>query len=80
MATKTVVYNNKPEEGTIVPITEFIDRPTQVKLQDGTVLSMRTIVLEIVRLNQHRDEQGNPTYVVQSGSNIAIDILGEGLK
>ena len=80
MATKTVVYNNKPEEGTIVPITEFIDRPTQIKLQDGTVLSMRTIVLEIVRLNQHRDEQGNPTYVVQSGSNIAIDILGEGLK
>lgn len=80
MATKTVVYNNKPEEGTIVPITEFIDRPTQVKLQDGTVLSMRTIVLEIVRLHQHRDEQGNPTYVVQSGSNIAIDILGEGLK
>ena len=80
MATKTVVFNNKPVEGTIVPITEFIDRPSQLKLQDGTVLSMRTFVLEAVRLHGIKDNSGNPTYVIQSGTNIALDIIGEGIQ
>lgn len=42
-------------------------------LDDGTVIRMKPVVTEVLRLEGHFDPQGNPAYVVQSTNVTAVD-------
>jgi hypothetical protein len=46
-------------------------------LEDQTVLKLKPVVTEIVRLEGQYDTMGNPVYIVQSTNVVAVDAPDE---
>ena len=46
-------------------------------LDDGTVLKLKIVVTDVVRVDGHFDQSGNPVYVVQSTNVVAVDAPDE---
>jgi hypothetical protein len=46
-------------------------------LDDGTVLRMKLVVTEVLRVTNQYDQQGNPVYMVTSTNVMAIDAPDE---
>lgn len=76
---KTVEYPPGTQvEGTDVAITESIERFNELKLEDGTILRMRTNVVEVIRLDEQWNENGDPVYVVKSSTTVtAVEVPQE---
>lgn len=45
-----------------VPILESTERWTEIKLEDGSVLRTKPVVIGAVRIEGHYDPEGNPMY------------------
>jgi len=52
----------KKVEAVVVPVTEAQEPFSRISLEDGTVLSVRTTVVEVVRFPDKWDNDGNPIY------------------
>ncbi len=66
-------------EATIIEIEESTERFNNVKLKDGTVLNVKTTILEVVRLDQW-DDDGNPLYGVESQTIVTLGNCPDDLK
>ncbi len=53
-------------DGTEVQILESLDRWTEVKLDDGTTLRVKPIVVSVARIDGRYDQNGNPMYALQA--------------
>ena len=53
-------------EGTEVEVLESVDRWSEIKLDDGTVLRIKPVTMSVARIDGHYDAVGNPMYVVQA--------------
>lgn len=42
-------------------------------VDDGTVLRMKLVVTEVLRVQDQHDQAGNPVYLVQSTNVLAVD-------
>lgn len=60
--------SGKTVPGTWVGIVESTERFSDVKLEDGTVLRVRTVVQDVVRFDDQWDPSGNPMYSVTSAT------------
>ncbi len=60
-------------DGTDVHIIESLDRWTEVKLDDGTTLRLKPVVMSVVRVDGRYDAQGNPMYAIQAGQAMTAD-------
>ena len=49
-------------------------------LDDGTVLRMKLVVTEVLRVNDQYDQAGKPVYLVQSANVVAVDAPDELMK
>jgi hypothetical protein len=67
-------------DGTQVSVTESTERWSEFRLEDGTVLRGKLVVIGAVRLDGKFDLQGNPQYAMQSGATIAIVSVPDSLK
>lgn len=67
-------------EGTWVAITESTERFSDVKLEDGTVLRVRTVIQEVIRFDNLWDSSGNPMYSVKSATMPAVQDAPEVLR
>lgn len=54
-------------DGTEVEVLESVERWTEIKLGDGTVLRIKPVVMAVMRIDGRYDAQGNPMYAVQAG-------------
>lgn len=54
-------------EGTPVPILESTERWTEIRLEDGTTLRVKPVVMAVTRLDGRYDPDGNPMYALQAG-------------
>jgi hypothetical protein len=54
-------------DGTPVQILESVDRWSEIKLEDGTTLRLKPVVLSVNRIDGRYDNEGNPMYAVQAG-------------
>jgi hypothetical protein len=61
-------------EGTEVRILETTERFTDIKLDDGTTLRLKPVVMSVTRLDGRYDPQGNPMYAVQAGQAMTADV------
>lgn len=61
-----VPYQNRVVEGTEVEVEESIERWSDVKLEDGVHLRLKSTVLTAVRLDGEWDQEGNPVYVLNA--------------
>jgi hypothetical protein len=55
-------------EAEIIPFRGDVEHWNEYLLDDGTVLRMKSIVREVVRLNEHYDAEGNPAYYIDSAN------------
>ena len=55
-------------DGTLIDINESIERFSDVKLADGTLLRVRTVVQEVVRFDSVWTNDGEPMYSVKSAT------------
>jgi hypothetical protein len=62
---------NGPVDGEIIPVNAFNEAQATYLLADGTTLTMRTIVMQVIRLPGHFDAEGNPAYFVKT-NNVVI--------
>lgn len=71
----TILVDGKPVEGDRVPFTPIEEPWTKHKLQDGTIVRMKLVVADVVRLTT-KDDDGNPHYIVKSSNILAVDSPG----
>ena len=70
---KTVTdQHGNPVEGTVVEVAESTERFSEISLTDGTVLRIKTVVTEAVRLDGKWDQDGHPMYIVRSSNIVSV--------
>lgn len=57
-----------------VPVLESTERWTDIKLEDGSVIRLKSIVLSVARLINRYDEEGNPMYVLKANQVMTVDV------
>lgn len=53
-------------EGTVVPFQAVVENFNEYLLEDGTVVNMKVVVTEVVRIDDAYDDQGQPVYIINS--------------
>jgi hypothetical protein len=59
-------------EGSEVQVVESTERWTDVKLDDGTSVRIKPVVMSVIRVDGRYDPQGNPMYAVQAGQAMSV--------
>ncbi len=67
-------------EGTEIQLTESVERWTELKLEDGSVLRVKPTILSIIRLDGRYDPQGNPMYAIQGGQTMVVGSAPDHLR
>ena len=62
----------EPVEGVAVPVVEATERFSDVSLADGTILTIKPVVVEAVRLDDEWDQEGYPKYIVKTAQVISV--------
>lgn len=60
------IGNGEYIEGTVVPYRSGSEHWNEYLLDDGTVVRVKLVATEMIRLDGQYDQEGNPAYVVQS--------------
>jgi hypothetical protein len=63
---KKVRFGNQELEGEIVPFRGDVEHWNEYLLDDGTVVRMKVVAMEIVRVDGQYDAEGNPVYMINS--------------
>lgn len=77
--TKVPLPNGGSADATIIDINSSQETWNQYLLSDGTVLKLKTVVTEAVRVDNQYDNEGNPVYVIKS-TNVVSVIVPDSLK
>jgi hypothetical protein len=67
-------------EGTDVALVESVERWTELKLEDGSVLRIKPIVMSVMRIEGQYDPQDNPMYAIQAGQTMVVASAPEHLR
>ena len=59
-------------EGIPVEVEEALERYSEVRLSDGSILKVKTSVIEAIRLMGKYDNNGNPVYLVNSHNSVIV--------
>lgn len=60
-----------------IPITESVERWSDVTLDDGTRLRVKASVISVSRIEGRFDDQGNPMYAINSAPQVVILEVGK---
>ena len=77
---KVNLPGGKTAEGTDVPILESVERWSEIKLDDGSVLRVKPNVNAVARINNQWDGSGNPIYAVRSQNVMVVASAPEELR
>ena len=75
-----VPVGDKMLDGVDVPVEETTERWTDIKLEDGTHLRVKSVISSVVRVDDMTDPEGNPVYVVKSMNVLSVERVGEKVK
>jgi hypothetical protein len=67
-----IMLNNEEVECIKVTIIESVERFSQIRLDDGTILNIKATPQEVSRVENRFDQSGNPIYVVKSNNIINV--------
>ncbi|MFN2544767.1 MAG: hypothetical protein ABR600_09415 [Actinomycetota bacterium] len=67
-------------DATVVPFQAVTENFNEYLLSDGTVLNMKLVVTEVVRIDNMYDDQGQPVYSVNSQNVTSISVPDELLR
>jgi len=63
---KTVRLGNQELEGEVIPFRGDVEHWNEYLLDDGSVIRMKIVATEMVRVDGHYDGEGNPLYMIGS--------------
>ena len=69
---RKVQYQGQTVEGTEVPFQASREPWTEYLIEDGSVIKIKTVATEVVRLDDHYDQAGDPIYVLKSTQIVAV--------
>lgn len=75
----TIPYNGAPARAVVVPMDSIHEQQSQYQLADGSILQLRTVVLQVFRLKDHFNAENDPIYVVKS-QNMVTTVVPDHLK
>lgn len=70
--TKIKTPDGRELDATIVDVNSAQEQWNQYLLSDSTILKMKVVVTEVVRVDGEYDAEGNPVYVVKSTNVLAV--------
>jgi hypothetical protein len=77
---KKVLVNGRPVDGADVPVVESIERWSEIKLEDGTILRVKLTVTAVGRADSEYDDKGNPMYSIDMVPQVSIIDVPDRLK
>lgn len=77
---KRVKLGDQTVEGTLMPFQTQTENFNEYLVEDGTVIHIKLVVAEVLRVDGMFDEQGNPIYVLNSTNVVSISPPDELLK
>lgn len=63
-----------------VPVVETTERWSEVKLEDGTILRIKPLVISVTRIEGKYDPEGKPMYAIKAGHTIMLDSVPQELQ
>ena len=63
--------------GTVIPFQPTVESFNEYLLSDGTVLNMKLVVTEVLRIDDAWDDQGQPVYFINSQNVTSISVPEE---
>lgn len=63
---RKIRLGDRDVDATVVHFRGDVEHWNEYLLDDQTVIRLKPVVREIVRLDGHYDEEGNPVYVINS--------------
>ena len=75
-----VDYMGKMVDGHEVMVEESVDRWSDVKLSDGSVLRVKLSILGAIRVDGEFDPDGNPTYVLKLAPQMLVSEAPDNLR
>lgn len=69
---KIQLPNGQSVEASEVPFQTGAEHWNEYVLQDGSVLKLRTVTTEILRVDGQYDNDGNPVYILKSTNVLAV--------
>ena len=63
-----------------VPVSESTERWSEIKLDDGTILRLKPVVLAAMRLEGQYDPEGNPMYSLKVNQIMTVGSAPEHLR
>lgn len=70
---KRVPYGGKEVEGTPLSTTSTSEHWNQYLLEDGSIIRMKLVATEFVRIDGEYAADGNPVYVIRSTNVVAVE-------
>jgi hypothetical protein len=77
--TKITLGTGEVAEGVEVPVTEAIERWSELRLEDGSIIRVKMTVSQVIRTEQY-DAIGNPIYVMNMAPTVAVIQQPENLR
>jgi hypothetical protein len=69
---KVPLPNGQVGEGSDVPVAKSEEHWSEITLEDGTVLRIKSVVSSAVRIDGQWDAEGNPMYAIKSGQAVVV--------
>lgn len=69
---KQIPTPNGPLDVTEMPFQTGGEHWNEYLLSDGSVLRLKAVVTEILRVDGKKDAEGNPVYIVKSANVVAV--------
>jgi len=67
-----VPFSGKEMDGTVVSVQQTQEYWNQYLLEDGSVIKMKLVATDIVRVDGQYDKEGNPVYIVKSTNIVSV--------
>ena len=77
---KTVKLGSESVDGTVIDIMQCTENWNQYMLEDGSVIKIKLVATEAIRLDHRYDNEGNPIYLLTSKNVMATPVVPEELK
>ena len=74
---KKVTIGGEEVDAVEIPFQAGAEHWNEYLLNDGSVLKMKTITTEVLRLEDRYDNDGNPTYLLKSTNVLAVSAPDE---
>jgi hypothetical protein len=74
---KITLPNGEEIEADVIGFRSTAEHFNEYLLDDGTVIRLKPVVTEVIRIEGQYDPMGNPAYIIQSTNVTAVDAPDE---